>query len=179
MVRPVPDPDASKLKVPAPKSGNDVQAIWQALETVKDPEIPVVTVVEMGMIAAVRLEGDHAVVDMTPTFVGCPALGIICDDIRKAVSGLCATLVTVNVVYDPPWTTDRISEAGRRKLKEFGLAPPGAACPGGNLPDLEKVTCPHWESTDTDLESMFGPTLCRSIHYCQNCLQSFEYFKPV
>ena len=87
--------------------------------------------------------------------------------------------VCVNVVYHPPWTSDRITDEGRRKLKEFGLAPPGARCGGGASPDLEQAPCPYCDSTETDLESVFGPTLCRSIHYCRNCLQPFEHFKAV
>ena len=156
-----------------------IAAIERALETVLDPEIPVINVVEMGMIAGVRLERDGCVVDMTPTFAGCPALDVIRRDIRTAVSATGEAPVTVNIVYDPPWTSDRISEVGRRKLHEFGLAPPGKSCAGGEMPDIEKVACPFCASVDTALESLFGPTLCRSIHYCNACLQSFEHFKPV
>ncbi len=156
-----------------------VEAIRRALETVTDPEIPVVNVIEMGLIADVRVEDRRVVVDMTPTFAGCPALDMIRENIHTAVTGLGETDVTVNVVYDPPWTTDRISEAGRRKLKAFGLAPPGKCCSASETHDLEKVTCPYCDSTNTELESLFGPTLCRSIHYCHHCLQPFEHFKAV
>jgi ring-1,2-phenylacetyl-CoA epoxidase subunit PaaD len=153
--------------------------IRRVLETVTDPEIPVVNVIEMGIIADVRIEADGVIVDMTPTFVGCPALDVIRESIRAAVTGLGETDVTVNVVFDPPWTTDRINESGRRKLKEFGLAPPGERCSATGSPDLERVACPHCDSSNTELESLFGPTLCRSIHYCHDCLQSFEHFKSV
>ncbi len=156
-----------------------VEAIRRALEAVTDPEIPVINVLEMGMIAGVRIEQNRVVIDMTPTFAGCPALDMIRENIRTAVTGLGETDVTVNVVYDPPWTTDRISDEGRRKLKEFGLAPPGKRCSATETPDLEKIACPHCDSTNTELESIFGPTLCRSIHYCRHCLQSFEHFKVV
>jgi len=87
--------------------------------------------------------------------------------------------VTVNVVFDPSWTSDRISASGREKLKAFGLAPPGERCSGGSVQTLERTPCPYCNSLDTDLESLFGPTLCRSIHYCRSCLQSFEHFKAV
>lgn len=156
-----------------------LSTIHRALETVTDPEIPVITIIEMGMIANVRLEDTGVIVDMTPTFAGCPALNMIRDDIRKAVQNVGEENVCVNVVYDPPWTSDRITPEGLKKLREFGLAPPGKRCTGGQSPDLENTPCPFCDSTNTDLESIFGPTLCRSIHYCQNCLQSFEHFKAV
>jgi ring-1,2-phenylacetyl-CoA epoxidase subunit PaaD len=156
-----------------------ISAIWQALGSVTDPEIPVVNVVEMGMIADVRLEADCVVIDMTPTFVGCPALDVIRENIRLSVSAVTPAQVRVNVVFDPPWTSERISEIGRQKLKAFGLAPPGNRCSGGSMQTLERIPCPYCDSQETDLESLFGPTLCRSMHYCRNCLQSFEHFKAV
>ena len=162
---------------PSTKSGELAEA-WRALEAVKDPEIPVISVVDLGMIADVRREGAAIVVDMTPTFVGCPALDMIRADIRAAIQSLGHEEVSVGVVYDPPWTTERITDRGRRQLKEFGLAPPGPTC-GGGAPKLDAVPCPLCDSTHTTLESIFGPTLCRSIHYCNACLQSFEHFKQV
>ncbi|MFQ5496032.1 MAG: 1,2-phenylacetyl-CoA epoxidase subunit PaaD [Phycisphaerae bacterium] len=157
-----------------------IEAAWQALQGVTDPEIPVINVVEMGIIADVRIDRGGCVVDMTPTFAACPALDVIRAGIQEAVEQAGEVSVTVNVVYDPPWNSDRISEAGRRKLKTFGLAPPGKSCAGDSrLPDLEKIPCPYCDSSNTELESMFGPTLCRSIHYCHACLQSFEHFKTV
>ena len=155
-----------------------VKDIWNALQSVTDPEIPVISVVEMGMIADVRIDGDHAVVGLTPTFAGCPAIDLIRREIREAVLSTREREIIVNVVYDPPWSTDRITAAGRKRLAEFGLAPPRDRSVSG--PDaLEKVECPFCKSTETDLESIFGPTLCRSIHYCRACLQSFEHFKSV
>ncbi len=157
-----------------------VDAVWRALETVTDPEVPVLSVVDMGIIADVRVQGDDVIVDLTPTFTGCPALDVIRADIVTAAAAATQRDVTVNVVYDPPWTSDRLSENGRRKLKAFGVAPPGpSACGGASMPNLEQTPCPHCDSTETDLESLFGPTLCRSIHYCRSCLQSFEHFKTV
>jgi ring-1,2-phenylacetyl-CoA epoxidase subunit PaaD len=154
-------------------------AIGRALESVVDPEIPVVNVIEMGMIAGIRMEADCVVIDMTPTFVGCPALDMIRENIRVAVSAVTPAQVRVIVVFDPPWTSERISETGRQKLKAFGLAPPGDRCSGGTMQALERTPCPYCDSKETDLESIFGPTLCRSIHYCRSCLQSFEHFKAV
>jgi len=153
--------------------------VREAIAGVTDPEIPVLSVVDMGIISDVRIEGDHIIVDVTPTFVGCPALDVIRQDIRRAALETGETDVTVRFVYDPPWTSDRITEEGRRKLLKFGLAPPGQRCGEHQTPDLNQTPCPYCGSTETDLESLFGPTLCRSIHYCRTCLQSFEHFKAV
>lgn len=150
-----------------------------ALRSVPDPEIPPLNVVDLGVIADVRVTETSAQVDMTPTFAGCPALDVIRQDIEEAVRECGESDVTVRVVFDPPWTSDRITENGRRVLKEFGLAPPGPRCAGGGMVDLEKTPCPFCDSGNTELESIFGPTLCRSIHYCHACKQSFEHFKAV
>ncbi len=157
--------------------------VWAAVASVTDPEIPVLSVVELGIVPDVRVEADgnrtHIEVDMCPTFAGCPALEVMAGNIRQAVEAAGFDDVKVNVVFDPPWTSDRISEEGLRKLKAFGLAPP-VRC-GGEVKRemLEHVACPFCDSTNTTLESIFGPTLCRAIHYCNTCLQSFEQFKPV
>ena len=150
-------------------------SIWSALTTVTDPEIPVLNIVDMGIVAGVHLRDDAVVVDMTPTFVGCPALDVIRTEMRRAVEAVGEKSVEVRVVFDPPWTSDRLTETGRRRLKEFGLAPP-VQCSGN---PAATIPCPHCDSTQTEMESLFGPTLCRSIHYCRNCLQSFEQFKTL
>ncbi len=155
-----------------------LRTIWQSLETITDPEIPVINIVEMGMINDVRIDDEHVTVDMTPTFAGCPALDFIRNEIRVAVSAF-EKDVKVNVVFDPPWSTDRITEPARKKLKAFGLAPPTAGDCGAGQESMENIPCPLCDSTNTSLESIFGPTLCRSIHYCNECLQSFEFFKTV
>lgn len=156
----------------------DLQAVWQALAGVRDPEIPAVSVVDMGIIADVFAADGGIVVQMTPTFAGCPALDVMRDQIGAAVRAAGFPGVRVDVVFDPPWTTERITAEGRRKLKAFGLAPP-PACHGARPQALHDVACPYCDSTDTSLESLFGPTLCRAIHYCNACRQSFEQFKPV
>lgn len=158
-----------------------VEAVWTALQEVADPEMPVLSVVELGMISDVRMNESEVFVDLTPTFVGCPAIEMIRNEVRNAVAALGHARVVVNVVFDPPWTTERITDEGRRRIKEFGIAPPGATCAGGRvtMASLERIACPHCDSTNTELDSIFGPTLCRSIHYCRDCLQSFEHFKVV
>ena len=158
----------------------DEARVWEALADVNDPEIPVLSVVDMGIIAGVDLDDGSVTVRMTPTFAGCPALDVMRNDIGRAVRDAGFERVRVEVVFDPPWSSDRISPEGRRKLKEFGLAPPGPACRGGLTEEvIARVTCPYCDSADTNLESIFGPTLCRAIHYCNACQQSFEQFKPV
>ncbi|GAP63041.1 ring-1,2-phenylacetyl-CoA epoxidase subunit PaaD [Ardenticatena maritima] len=154
------------------------EMVWQALNEVKDPEIPVVSVVEMGLINSVEIEGNHVVVNMTPTFAGCPALHIMRDEICARLAELGAE-ATVNFVFDPPWTSDRIQESAREKMKTIGLAPP--ARHGGliEVDMLGVVACPYCGSDNTNMESPFGTTICRAIYYCHNCKQSFEKFKAL
>ncbi|MBI3359530.1 MAG: phenylacetate-CoA oxygenase subunit PaaJ [Chloroflexi bacterium] len=156
-----------------------IAEVWAALEEVKDPEIPVVSVVEMGIIHDVQVEDERVTIDMTPTFVGCPALDLMRETMRQRIAALGAQEVTVRVTFDPPWNSNRITPAGRRKLKEFGLAPPPRHNGSFDLIQIVSLACPHCGSSDTTLESPFGPTLCRAIHYCNNCQQSFEQFKPL
>ena len=158
------------------------QAVWAALQDVKDPEIPAVSVVEMGMIEGVRVDGGRATVTVLPTFTGCPAVGVIESDVRAAVAALDGiTEVDVEFTYSPPWTTERISELGRKKLEDFGLAPPTGKGPvlitEIGLPQVAK--CPFCGSTDTRPENLFGPTPCRAVYYCAGCRNPFEQFKTV
>jgi ring-1,2-phenylacetyl-CoA epoxidase subunit PaaD len=156
-------------------------AVWEALAGVADPEIPVVSVVEMGMIERVQIDESRVKVVVLPTFTGCPAIAIIQEDVTKAalaVDGV--TAVEVETSFDPPWTSDRITHAGRDKLRGFGLAPPGAAPVLITQIGLPRVaTCPFCGSTDTHSESPFGPTPCRASYYCSACRNPFEQFKQV
>ena len=158
--------------------------IWEALEKVKDPEIPFISVVDLGMIADVKIENELEVkVKMMPTFTACPALEIlqkgISQEVEKRVKDLGVTKITVEIVREPTWNSNRITEKGKKILKEFGLAPP-PFYEGEIGPDqLLNVPCPYCDSNQTELKSTFGSTLCRAIHYCRSCLQSFEQFKPV
>lgn len=158
----------------------DLRRVWDALADVSDPEIPPLSVVDMGIISDVVPAPDGVIVRMTPTFAGCPALDVMREHIAHAVRAAGFENVRVDVVFEPPWISDRITADGLRKLKEFGLAPP-ARCgtTGPTLDALHDVPCPFCGSRNTALESIFGPTLCRAIHYCNACRQSFEQFKPV
>jgi ring-1,2-phenylacetyl-CoA epoxidase subunit PaaD len=116
---------------------------------------------------------------MTPTFSGCPALAVMEQDIKEKLAEEGATAVTVETVLHPPWSSDEISEAGRRKLKEFGLSPPQRHGGDVSLTFFEPVACPYCDSTNTTVKNTFGSTLCRAIHYCNDCRQPFEQFKPL
>ncbi len=153
--------------------------ILTALQDVKDPEIPAVSIVELGLIADVQVEPESVRVKITPTFAGCPAVEVMRAGAEKKIRELGVEWVSVEITFDPPWNSNRISAEGRRKLKEFGLAPPRVHNGTLDLIQLELVNCPFCGSADTTLESAFGPTLCRAIHYCHNCQQSFEQFKPL
>jgi ring-1,2-phenylacetyl-CoA epoxidase subunit PaaD len=156
-------------------------AIWSALEGVPDPEIPAVSVVEMGMIHQVDVDGDHARVVVLPTFTGCPALAIIQEDVARAASKVeGVNSVNVETSFEPPWTSDRISSVGRAKLRNFGLAPPNTGTVLIAEIGLPKVAmCPYCGSTDTVSDSLFGPTPCRAAYYCNSCRNPFEQFKQV
>ena len=153
--------------------------VWRALEQVKDPEIPVLSVVDMGIIIHVDIQNNKCVVTMTPTFVGCPAIDMMKSSILSAINTLGFDTTEVKVDFETQWTSDRMSDEARHKLEKFGLAPPPVI--EGELTEeqLNKVRCPHCGSTDTTLRSAFGSTLCRAIRFCYTCKQGFEQFKPV
>lgn len=155
------------------------EELWDALQEVKDPEIPAVSLVEMGIVREVLLTGRQVVVTMTPTFSGCPALVEMKTLIKDKMLEMGADSVEVKSVLAPAWTSDWITEAGRRKLKAFGFAPPPQH--GGNivLTFFEPVTCPYCDAQNTSLKNSFGSTLCRMIYYCNDCQDSFEQFKAL
>jgi ring-1,2-phenylacetyl-CoA epoxidase subunit PaaD len=157
-------------------------AVKSALQSVMDPEIPVVSVLDMGMIQEIDVDGESARIVVLPTFVGCPAVGVIKEDVARAVQAVDGVeRVVVETSFSPPWTSTRITPEGRRKLKEFGLAPPTGHGPvlisDIGLPAV--ATCPFCGSTRTHNENLFGPTPCRAVFYCDDCRNPFEQFKPV
>jgi ring-1,2-phenylacetyl-CoA epoxidase subunit PaaD len=157
------------------------ERVWEALADVPDPEIPAISVVDLGVVRDVDVEGERVRVEFTPTMLGCPALEAMRERMAEAIRALGAE-PEVEVVNDDPWTTDRITAAGREKLRESGFAPPAPheAAPV-QLVQLQTgaFRCPYCGSTDTRLENIFGPTPCRSIRYCTSCRQPFEQFKTV
>jgi len=166
--------------------------IWAALDEIPDPEIPAISVVELGVIGGFSFEpngqgGERLTVDLLPTFVGCPAIDMMRDQVGERLRGLqLADEVDVRLCFAVPWTSDRISPEGREKLRASGFAPPAPSLVGApSVPDGELltmasvVTCPYCGSRNTTLENPFGPTLCRAIYHCANCRQPFEQFKAV
>ena len=141
-----------------------------ALADVPDPEIPIVSVVELGMVERVSVADGRIAVDLLPTFVGCPALDMIEASVNERLAAF-EVPIDVAFIRRPAWTSDRISDDGRAKLRAAGFAPPGAS--------LEDVACPYCSSDRVVMNSVFGPTQCRSLFYCRDCRQPFEAFKPV
>ena len=154
------------------------QTILNALHEVKDPEIPVISVVDLGIITDIKIEDNSVSVTMTPTFVGCPAIDFMKNQIKKRVEQLGFEKVEVVVDREYKWSTNDVSEKGKQLLKEFRLAPPPKISGDAGLADLQKIECPNCGSTNTTLNTPFGSTLCRAIHYCNDCKQTFEQFKP-
>jgi ring-1,2-phenylacetyl-CoA epoxidase subunit PaaD len=157
------------------------ERVWDALGEIPDPEIPVVSLVELGVVRDVAVEGDRVRVEFTPTFLGCPALEVMRDAMAERIRGLGAE-PEIDVVLDDSWSSDRITPEGRAKLRAAGFAPPApraAAAP--TLVQLQGAVfrCPYCGSRDTRLENLFGPTPCRSLRWCASCRQPFEQFKTI
>jgi ring-1,2-phenylacetyl-CoA epoxidase subunit PaaD len=157
------------------------EAVWDALADVPDPEIPVISVVDLGVIRGVHVDDGRARIELTPTFLGCPALEVIRDQIADRVGAL-GVEPDVEVILDDSWSTDRITAEGREKLRRAGFAPPvprAAGKPGLVQLQSRIFRCPYCGSTETRLENVFGPTACRSLRYCESCRQPFEQFKTI
>ena len=157
------------------------QQVWDALDEIPDPEIPVISLVDLGVVRDVSVDADAVHIDFTPTFLGCPALEVMKRAMEEKVGQLGA-VADVRVVNDDSWSTDRITLAGREKLRAAGFAPPAPRAAGTTtLVQLQSnaFRCPYCNSTDTKLENIFGPTPCRSIRWCENCRQPFEQFKTI
>jgi ring-1,2-phenylacetyl-CoA epoxidase subunit PaaD len=157
------------------------EQVWAAFEEIPDPEIPVISLVDLGVIRSVDVENGHVHVEFTPTFLGCPALEVMKRALEETVSSLGGE-PDVRVIQDDSWSTDKITAAGREKLRAAGFAPPApreASAP--KLVQLQSnvFRCPYCGSTDTQLENIFGPTPCRSLRYCASCKQPFEQFKTI
>lgn len=153
--------------------------IYKALEQVMDPEIPVLSVIDLGMITGVSLEEEGVRVKMIPTFSACPAVDYIRQNIRQVLEKELHTKVTVDIDRETTWNSGRMAESAHEKLRSFGIAPPQVR-QGEERAEIELHTaCPHCRSENTYLRSPFGSTLCRAIHYCRNCGYVFEHFKPL
>jgi ring-1,2-phenylacetyl-CoA epoxidase subunit PaaD len=159
--------------------------VWDELGRLADPEIPAISLVDLGVIGSVAADDDAIRIELLPTFVGCPAIGVMREQISERVGALgLANRVEVEISFDPPWTSDRISAHGRERLRLSGFAPPhiGPVAVSGDLSELTVLSvaeCPYCGSRNTTMENAFGPTLCRSIYHCADCHQPFEQFKRV
>ncbi len=163
-----------------------LDAIWAALEAIPDPEIPVISLVELGIVREVGWRGDELVVTLTPTYSGCPATEVIAADVAAALANAGIVGARIETRLSPAWTTDWIAPTAKARLAEYGIAPPGAragvqAIDIGGLTRREPaapVPCPHCGSTRTRELSRFGSTPCKAQHRCNDCLEPFDYFKP-
>ncbi len=157
--------------------------LFAILDEVKDPEVPVLTIAELGILRDAVVEGDEVVVTVTPTYSGCPAMGAIEQEILRALYRHGVDRARVRTTFTPAWTTDWISADARRKLEAYGIAAPGRVDDTDELVPLrrraEAVRCPYCGSTNTALESQFGSTACKSIHVCRSCRQPFERFTAI
>ena len=152
-------------------------AVWAALAEVPDPEIPTISVVDLGVIRGVQVDGERLTVEMLPTFVGCPAIEVMRAQIGERLAPLAGEVI-VKLSFAEPWTSDRITDNGREHLRTSGFAPPGIG-PADELTVMPIASCPYCGSRNTTLENPFGPTLCRAIYHCADCRQPFEQFKRV
>ena len=157
------------------------EQVWEALAEIPDPEIPVISLVDLGVIRSVDVSEHRVRIEFTPTFLGCPALEVMRDAMTERVVALGAE-PDVQVITDDSWSTDLITPEGREKLRESGFAPPAPRANGGpQLVQLQSnaFRCPYCGSRDTALENIFGATPCRSVRYCRSCRQPFEQLKTI
>ena len=156
------------------------KAIYAYLEEIKDPEVPALSIIDLGIVKDVKMNGDEIEVVITPTYTGCPAMDMIAATIKIQLVTLGFAKVKVTQVLSPAWTTDWMSEEGKRKLKEYGIAPPNPkqqVCDQKLFAEAEAVQCPHCNSYHTHRISEFGSTACKALYQCDDCKEPFDYFK--
>lgn len=153
---------------------NDKERILTILKQVSDPEIPVLTILDLGIVRDVKINDGHVEVIITPTYSGCPAMDAIAMDIRLKLIEHGYKQVKITHVLSPAWTTDWMTEDGKRKLQEYGIAPPHHSHPSDQS---NPVICPQCKSSNTKLLSQFGSTACKALYQCNDCKEPFDYFK--
>jgi ring-1,2-phenylacetyl-CoA epoxidase subunit PaaD len=152
------------------------------LSEIPDPEIPVISIVELGVVRRIHLIDDTSIeLNITPTYSGCPAMKHIEDDVRKKLIENGFTTVKINMVFSPAWTTDWLTEEAKNKLQKYGIAPPEHSTEDKSwlTGKPKSVTCPRCKSKNTRLISQFGSTACKALYQCQDCLEPFDYFKCI
>lgn len=163
-----------------PAAPEDLAQAWTVLEQVMDPEVPAVSVVDLGIVRSLDWEGGHLHVVVTPTYSGCPATETIERDIEQALEDAGFTAPRLERCLTPAWTTDWISDAGRERLRAYGIAPPaGNTSKRSLLGEVAEVCCPQCGSAHTELLSQFGSTACKALYRCRECLEPFDYFKCI
>jgi ring-1,2-phenylacetyl-CoA epoxidase subunit PaaD len=157
----------------------DSDQIIQLLSEIPDPEIPVLNIIDLGIFRDLKLEDETWIIHITPTYTGCPAMKVIEDDIKKKLKEHGVNQVKVELVYSPAWTTDWISDAAKKKLNAYGIAPPlhSSVDKKSLLGEKNKIKCPQCGSTNTEMISQFGSTACKALYRCLNCKEPFDYFK--
>jgi len=158
----------------------DTQKTWSYLEEIKDPEIPVLSIVDLGIVREVAIDDEAVTVTITPTYTGCPAMDMIAASIKMELMARGFAEVLVKFVISPAWTTDWMTEKGKLQLKEYGIAPPNPrqqVCNDKLFAPDEAVQCPHCESWHTRRISEFGSTACKALYQCEDCKEPFDYFK--
>jgi ring-1,2-phenylacetyl-CoA epoxidase subunit PaaD len=153
------------------------QRAWEAAAQVVDPEIPVLTIADLGVLRDVIVEAGHVEVTITPTYSGCPAMNMIALEIELALEREGFRGSKIRTVLSPAWTTDWMSDEGRRKLREYGIAPPKPTGSRRALFGVERIPCPQCGSDDTEVLSEFGSTSCKALWRCESCREPFDYFK--
>ena len=167
--------------VAAPLPAPTEARLWQLLEEVTDPEVPVLSILDLGIVRSLQLAGEHITITITPTYSGCPAMNAIATDIRLRLLAEGYAQLTIHNQLSPAWTTDWMSAAGRAKLAAYGIAPPVDGTATGHVLQLfgqdVAVRCPLCESAHTHLVSQFGSTACKALYQCDDCREPFDYFK--
>jgi ring-1,2-phenylacetyl-CoA epoxidase subunit PaaD len=156
------------------------EKVWSILQTVTDPEVPVLTILDLGIVRDVKVEDNKVEIIITPTYSGCPAMDVISMNIRMALMQEGITNINIKQVLSPAWTTDWMTEEGKQKLKAYGIAPPQykqAVCEPELFGREEAIQCPLCNSYNTRLVSQFGSTACKALYQCNDCKEPFDYFK--
>jgi ring-1,2-phenylacetyl-CoA epoxidase subunit PaaD len=156
------------------------QKVWSILSTITDPEVPVLTIIDLGIVRDVQVDGDKVEVTITPTYSGCPAMDVISMNIRMALLQEEFKEISIKQVLSPAWTTDWMTEEGKQKLKAYGIAPPQykqIVCEPEAFAKEEAIQCPRCNSYNTRLVSQFGSTACKALYQCNDCKEPFDYFK--
>lgn len=152
--------------------------VWQRLGQIPDPEVPVISILELGVVRGVHWDGERLKITITPTYTGCPAMTLFTAEIRAAMHSAGIENVEIETVLAPAWTTDWLSDEAKSKLKKYGIAPPvRLAADDDPFSEPPVVPCPHCDSENTQLKSQFGSTACKSLYTCSDCREPFEYFK--